>query len=209
MSDGSTIPRKRPSQDRSRATVAALIEATAQVLIAHGYHGTTTAKVAQRAGVSVGSLYQYFPNKDALVVALIEHHATRLAQMMDEALGLTAALSLEQSLRQLITTALDRQRLSPELHKILVEQVPRVGGLQQAMDTSQHLTKQIGALLKRHSHRLPKRLDPDIAAHTMETVLEALTHKAVTAEPASLENGCMADEIYQVLAGYLGLSHKA
>src|ERR1700704_3271428 len=69
-----TTPRKRPRQHRSKATVDAILEATARVLIKHGFDGLTTNAAAAAAGVSIGSLYQYFPNKEALVAALLEQH---------------------------------------------------------------------------------------------------------------------------------------
>src|SRR6185436_592878 len=65
-------PRKRPKQARSQQTVDALLEATARVLGARGFEGATTNEIARVAGVSVGSLYQYFPSKEALVAALLE-----------------------------------------------------------------------------------------------------------------------------------------
>jgi AcrR family transcriptional regulator len=67
-------PRKQPRQSRSRDTVAAVLKAAAQVFTSRGYAATTTNHIAERAGVSIGSLYEYFPNKDALLVALMEQH---------------------------------------------------------------------------------------------------------------------------------------
>src|SRR5262249_23920037 len=67
-------PRKRPTQRRSQATVSALLEASIQVLLAVGYHRLTTTRVAERAGASVGTLYQYFPNKQALMAATAGRH---------------------------------------------------------------------------------------------------------------------------------------
>src|SRR4051794_7785660 len=67
-------PRRRPSQERSRETVDAIVEAAARVFEGHGYAAGTTNRIAERAGVSVGSLYQYFPNKDAILVALMRRH---------------------------------------------------------------------------------------------------------------------------------------
>ena len=65
-----TVPRKLPRQDRSRATVDAILEAAARVLVKEGFERTTTNRVAEAAGVSVGSLYQYFPNKEAILFRL-------------------------------------------------------------------------------------------------------------------------------------------
>lgn len=71
MSQQRPIPRKQAVQERSKATVAALIEAAARILEQHGREGFSTNAVAERAGVSIGSLYQYFPSKEALLGALI------------------------------------------------------------------------------------------------------------------------------------------
>jgi AcrR family transcriptional regulator len=68
------VPRKLPCQERSRATVAAIYEAAAQVFTKNGYYSTTTDMIAERAGVSIGTLYQYFPSKDAILVGLWENH---------------------------------------------------------------------------------------------------------------------------------------
>jgi AcrR family transcriptional regulator len=66
------IPRKLPTQDRSKQLVDSLLSATAKILVRLGYEGLTTNRVAEEAGVSVGSLYQYFPNKESLIAALIQ-----------------------------------------------------------------------------------------------------------------------------------------
>ena len=75
-------PRKVPRQERSRSTVEALLEATARVLIREGYEGATTIRIAGESGYGVGSLYDYFPNKDALVAALIERHAEEMVGLV-------------------------------------------------------------------------------------------------------------------------------
>jgi hypothetical protein len=76
-------PRKQPVQARSEATVSAIFEATVQVLLAVGYCKMTTTRVAERAGVSVGTLYQYFPNRRALIAAVIERHLEQTASLVD------------------------------------------------------------------------------------------------------------------------------
>lgn len=66
--------RKVPVQDRSKRTVQAILQAASQVLVRSGYENTTTGSIAERAGVSIGTLYQYFPNKELLVASVIEDH---------------------------------------------------------------------------------------------------------------------------------------
>jgi len=198
-----TTPRKQPRQARSQATVDALIEAVAQVLIEHGYEGATTARVAERAGVSVGSLYQYYPNKESLIAALIERHAGSFVTAIDEALAGAATASLEEGLRAIIRAGLDTHRIAPALHKILVEQVPRVGRMAEVMDTSRSVAKSIERLLRAHRERFPPERDPALAALVIETTLEALTHRAVIERPELLASGRMEKEMYSLLTGYL------
>ena len=74
-------PRKLASQERSRATVDALLEATTRVLLKEGYDRASTNRIAEVAGVSIGSLYQYFPSKEALVAAVIDRHAQEISEV--------------------------------------------------------------------------------------------------------------------------------
>src|SRR5882757_2789536 len=95
-------PRKHASQNRSRATVDALIEATARILVREGFDKASTNRVAEQAGVSVGSLYQYFPGKEALVAAVIDRHNQELMQVVRGALAEVATLPMEQGVRKLV-----------------------------------------------------------------------------------------------------------
>src|SRR5579864_7611638 len=90
-----TNPRKQASQRRSRATVDALIEATARILVREGFDKASTNRVAEEAGVSVGSLYQYFPSKEALVAAVIDRHNQDLMKVVRGAFAEVAALPVE------------------------------------------------------------------------------------------------------------------
>ncbi|MEK6423971.1 MAG: helix-turn-helix domain-containing protein [Burkholderia gladioli] len=118
-------PRKTPSQPRAAETVAAIVEAAAQVLEARGLEGFNTNAVAERAGVSIGSLYQYFPGKDALTVALMQRETQRFLDEMDAALAepdgraalglLLAATARQQLQRPILARLLDEQEDSPAL----------------------------------------------------------------------------------------------
>lgn len=84
VAPGHLKPRKKPRQARSTTTVEAIFEATIQVLLSDGIHRLTTTRVAERAGVSVGSMYQYFPHKQALLYALNERYLDLLALRMEK-----------------------------------------------------------------------------------------------------------------------------
>lgn len=106
-------PRKVPQQSRSATTVEAIVEAAARILEERGPKGLTTNAVADVAGVSIGSLYQYFPNKDAIVRALIEREVGTVAERAKAALSRT---DLDGALVALVEVAvayqLDRPRLA-------------------------------------------------------------------------------------------------
>ncbi|KJV37197.1 TetR/AcrR family transcriptional regulator [Luteibacter yeojuensis] len=89
-------PRKTPRQARSAATVDAIFEAAIQVLLTDGYAGLTTTRVASRAGVSVGTMYQYFPHKEALLYAVLEDYLEDVVVALDEAAGQLAGKRLAE-----------------------------------------------------------------------------------------------------------------
>lgn len=119
--------RKTPRQQRSRETVAVILEAAAQVFQREGYAGTTTNHVAQRAGVSIGSVYQYFPDKDALLVALAERELAHAADLVTATLDRleAEAAPLGRLLAELVTEVAAAHTDRPALHRLLFEQAPR------------------------------------------------------------------------------------
>jgi AcrR family transcriptional regulator len=124
-----TNPRKHATQERSRATVDALIEATARILVREGFDKASTNRIAEEAGVSVGSLYQYYPGKEALVAAVIDRHNQEIMQVVRGALAEVASQPIEKAVRRLVAVAIEAHRVDPKLHRVLAEQIPRTGRL--------------------------------------------------------------------------------
>jgi AcrR family transcriptional regulator len=112
-------PKKWPRQKRSQLTFDSILDAAAQLLIAHGYQRMTTNQVAQRAGVSVGSLYQYFPNKQALLCALQQRHQDALGDVLHEAFAASMAMSLEDGIRHNIASNFRAHAAERDLHRAL------------------------------------------------------------------------------------------
>jgi AcrR family transcriptional regulator len=173
-----TNPRKHASQDRSRATVDALIEATARILVSEGFDKASTNRIAEKAGVSVGSLYQYFPGKEALVIAVIERHHQEIMQVVHGALKEVAALPMERAVRKLVATAIEAHRIDPKLHRVLAEQIPRTGRLERVEAFNREAYNLFRAWLESHRDEF-RRVDLDVAAFVCVTSIEALTHNAV------------------------------
>ncbi|HET6971123.1 MAG TPA: helix-turn-helix domain-containing protein, partial [Phenylobacterium sp.] len=92
-----------------------------------GFDRASTNRIAAEAGVSVGSLYQYFPGKDALVVAVIERHNRDLMRVVQAALGEVERAPIEVGARRLVAAAIEAHRVDPKLHRVLAEQTPRAG----------------------------------------------------------------------------------
>src|SRR5690606_15486071 len=100
-----TKPRKAAIQQRSRATVDALVEATARILVREGFDKASTNRIAEVAGVSVGSLYQYFPGKEALVAAVIERHQQEIMQTVRGELAEVLSQPVDEAVRKLVAVA--------------------------------------------------------------------------------------------------------
>ncbi|MFM0738458.1 TetR/AcrR family transcriptional regulator [Paraburkholderia xenovorans] len=109
-------PRKQPLQRRSVQTVEAVLEAAARILETHGLAGYTTNAVAERAGVSIGSLYQYFPNRDALTVALVERETAQLTADMQAARLLDGSREVVQAM---VRASVAHQMRRPVLARLI------------------------------------------------------------------------------------------
>jgi AcrR family transcriptional regulator len=200
-----TNPRKIASQGRSRVTVQSLLEATARILVRQGYDRTSTNKIAEAAGVSIGSLYQYFPSKEALVAAVIDRHTQDMMQIVREALAKVALCPVEIAARELVTVMIDAHRVDPALHRVLVEQIPRTGRLENIEAIDREAYALVRAYLEVHSDKL-NIADLDVAAFVCVSTVEALTHAAVLRQPQLLSNekvGILIDDVTRLLVQYL------
>ncbi|MCH2054738.1 TetR/AcrR family transcriptional regulator [Acinetobacter pittii] len=119
MSETLPDPRKRPRQARSVATFEAILEAAARILESLGFAGFNTNAVAELAGVSIGSLYQYFPSKDALIVELIRRERAKLSTHIIEAIQQSDTSDLKEKLKLIIKAAVQHQLKRPQLARTL------------------------------------------------------------------------------------------
>ena len=197
-----TIARKTPAQDRARATVDALLEATARILVKEGYDHASTNRIAAAAGVSVGSLYQYFPSKEALVAALIDRHMTAMTEMLEAKAIELAGAPLAVAIREAVRVMIAAHRIDPRLHRALVEQVPRLGRLQRIEQVETKSRVLVRAYLEAHKDEV-RPTDLDMAAFLMAHTVEAITHGAVLHEPALLDGEALVDETTAMILRYV------
>jgi len=203
-----TRPRKSASQERSRSTVDALLEATARVLIREGYDKASTNRIAEVAGVSIGSLYQYFPSKEALVAAVIDRHTQEVSEVTRNALVKAAARPIEVAAREFVSVAIDAHRVNPKLHGVLAEQIPRVGRLENIEANVRDGYALVRGYLEAHRDEIDVA-DLDLAAFVLVTAVEALTHAAVLRRPDILADGKarhFVDDVTRLVVRYLRTS---
>lgn len=205
-----TSPRKAASQRRSKLTVDSLVEATARVLIKEGYDRASTNKIASVAGVSIGSLYQYFPSKEALVAAVIARHTQELSRVVRDTYLKVAARPIEFGVREFVSAAIAAHRIDPKLHRILDEEVPRTGQLENIDAAVKNACELLRVYLGAHRSEIDIA-DLDLAAFVLVTTVEALTHSAVLHRPdilAGKKGDAFVDEATRLLVRYLRPSPK-
>lgn len=200
-----TKVRKIATQNRSRATVDALIEATARILVKEGFDKASTNRIAKVAGVSVGSLYQYFPSKEALVAAVIERHQQEIMRAIRGELVGVMTRPVEIAVREIVALAVKGHRVNPKLHRVLAEQIPRVGKLEDV----EVLNRENFALFRRFLEGRRDELlvdDLELASFVCVTAIEALTHNAVLYHPEMVSDKTMEaliDAGARLVIGYL------
>lgn len=192
-------PRRAARQERSLTTVDAILRATELVLVQEGYEGTSTKAIADAAGVSVGSLYQYFSNRDALVAALIDRRYARLDAIVTQGLEQSASSAAEQPepLAAFVETFVGAHHFEPALHRTLLECADRVGRGERARAFESHLAAALTQLARRH--HLP---DPESAAFVLGRALIAAVEGAVRDRLSLLEDGALTRELLAIAEGW-------
>jgi AcrR family transcriptional regulator len=117
-------PRKKPAQERSKETVRALVEAAARILEQEGYERAGVNKIAERAGVSVGSLYQYFPTKEALVAAVAKKLEGEMLAVFEDGLQDDALLPFDEAIRAVVVRTVRAFRVNPRLRQVIIDELP-------------------------------------------------------------------------------------
>lgn len=184
MSDADLSPRKAPSQQRSARTVDRIVEAAVRVFDDVGYGAATTNEIALEARVSIGSVYQYFPNKDALLVEIARRHLAFALAAFD---ALIADLEPHADLNSVIGTVIDLlvgQHERDRLHLLIAHEAPRTSELEHELLTArQHMVDAAARLLK---GRIPDRQDRLIAAQLVVAVLDVAVHDVILRQPPGL-----------------------
>jgi AcrR family transcriptional regulator len=194
-------PRKRPHQSRAAATVEAMLTAAGEAFAREGFARANVNHIAARAGVSVGSLYQYYPSKEALLVALIERHTEARLTALEAALDAVRSAPLAAAVRHTVGVMVDAHRAP--LHQTLARELDEIGrldGVQRAIDARAGCAVATFIAARRDEIRVP---DVEFAAFLLVRAVDLLTHAALADRRAALVGDALVDELTALVLGYL------
>jgi AcrR family transcriptional regulator len=206
---------KAPRQARSKATVDAIVEATGQVFERGGYRRTTAAKVAERAGVSVGSLYQYFPDKEAMIAAFFDRRLAEDIELMQavaaravEASGDTHPASPVALLRIAVEEMVALYRKDRALYVGVAEILPMA---EQTPEVREGLERAVAMTLVhlRMHPELARGRDPELLSLLFVHSLRACLFKIIELAPDKLDDPHLTEMLTGAALGLLGLPPDA
>lgn len=201
MKSKSGARRRQPRQRRARETVEAVLDAVVRILKRSGVEGVTTNRIAEVAGVSIGSIYQYFPDKRAIFTALHDRHVGQIARLMESTLVQYASAPWDQLVRALVGSLVEAHGNDPELHELLSTQVPHGAGQARAFEERLRGAFRL-AIASRFKAR-PAPADLDKVLFVVPIMVEALAHGVALRRPAKLSLAAAREEAVRAVLGYL------
>lgn len=198
----SNAARKGPKQQRSKVTVGAILDATIQVLEREGSDAATTSRVAEVAGVSVGTLYQYFANREAILDALQDREFERATEMMNRVLSRGADRTDREVARAVIEGLLELHSAAPTLHRLLVVHGLSVTPTERVQAFDMRIIAVVRSFLSFSKLRI-RRMNVDAAAFVVYQAVRASMLACVVERPPGLDSQTMVDELTDLVLRYL------
>jgi AcrR family transcriptional regulator len=194
-------PRKSPVQARSAASVDAILEATLQVLVRVGKERLTTTKVALKAGVSVGTLYQYFPNKSALLKAALKRHLDEVGEAIERACHEQQRRSLGQMATALMTAFLEAKMKNARTSVALYAVSSDVDGTRIVREMGIRSNEAIVGMLKTAQEQLTT--DPQLVASMLQGVMVGVSRRLLESTAPEKQFDILREEMIFLACAYL------
>jgi AcrR family transcriptional regulator len=194
-------PRKTPIQARSSASVDAILQATLQVLVAVGKERLTTTRVALRAGVSVGTLYQYFPNKSALLQACLRHHMDRVTEAIEQVCDQQRQQSLGSMVEALVHAYIAAKMGDGKASAALYAVSADVDGAAIARSAQARTHRAVVALFASTGDAIAK--EPDVLATVVLAVANGVVRKLLESKHPEREVDQLREELLLVVQAYV------
>ncbi len=196
-----TAVRRRPRQRRARQTVEAVLDAVTRVLKRDGVDAVTTNRIAEAAGVSIGSIYQYFPDKRAIFVALHQRHLEEIDRVVETKLIEHASSPLDVLVRAMVEAMVEAHAGDKELYELLLTEVPhRAEG---SRDFAVRLHGAFRLAIYARSKELKTKRDLDLMVFIVTHMVEALAHGAVLRRPLRLSLAAAKEEAVRAILAYV------
>jgi AcrR family transcriptional regulator len=201
MNQKRPIGRRRPKQRRAQETVTAVLDAVIRILKREGLSAVTTNRIAKVAGVSIGSVYQYFPDKRAIFLALHERHSEEIGRLVESTLVKHASASTEEVLRALVGAIADAHVPDPELYELLSTEVPHRA--QGSHDLAGRLSGALRLAIASRSSKFRNAAAVEKMLFVVTHMIDALAHAAVLSRPSSLSLAAAKEESVRAIMAYL------
>lgn len=192
-------PRKSPVQERSRATVDAIMQASTYILNEVGWGGLNTNAIAERAGVNIASLYQFFPNKQAVIAELQRRHATAIHEDLHHVLHrMSEQPTLKAALTVIVEMIVKEHRSAPEVHKAISEELPQSQRCDQngQGEVLKHMLNALQPFMK----NVP---DPKLAMYMVGISIQAVVHQVTNQKPELLNYSSLVNELVTLAERFL------
>jgi AcrR family transcriptional regulator len=193
------IERREPKQARARATVEAILTATAHILERDGPDGATTNAIAERAGVSIGSVYQYFGSREALFEELTRRHVAQMQAALAQALTELLRAPLEQAIHRLMAALIAAHRINPRLDHALQRMAPISANL---LDEFELLGASMAATAIRSRGDLGVD-DPDRVGWLLVTAVGGVIRASLRQRPEVISDPQLERDLADLVLGFL------
>jgi AcrR family transcriptional regulator len=181
VSNSALTPRKTPRQERSRRTVDRILDAATRIFDEVGYSAATTNDIAADANISIGSLYQYFPNKDSILVALARRHIeSTVAELVSVVSGLESGYLLEDVLRTVLDFLVE-QHEADHLHLLIAHTAPRSHELAIELDRAKEVLVDLAVPFL--ADRIAAETQRLRAARMVVAIIDGAVHDVILREP--------------------------
>lgn len=195
----SSKSRKMPVQQRSKATVDAIIQASTYILSESGWRGFTTNAIAERAGVNISSLYQFFPNKESIVAELQKRHSDDMrTDLLDTLSNLPTGLTFREVLMEIIDVLVKKHQMEPEVHKVLNKEIPFT--VRSVLDEATELRDQLLFILEPHMVNVP---DSKLSIYIIGVSIDAVINEVISSRPHMLGEAALTTELVTLLERFL------
>jgi AcrR family transcriptional regulator len=194
--------RNQPQQPRSRATVAVILDAAIRVLDREGLDALTTSRVAEVAGVSVGTLYQYFAHRDAIITALQDRELERASAMLERVLDTAQPLGDPELARAIVDELLQLYRAAPALHRVLAASGLSFAPPERVVAFDARSVAVLKAFLQLAGPRI-RSANLEAAAFVIYQSVRATMLAYLLESPAGVDDAALVDELTQLIVRYL------